>query len=143
MQSRLATTGVTVKRLAVVFVLLWWAGLSCLAGCALEYLPDEQGQHCQATSEGGDCCAAEDGQPDAGAALKQGAAAARACCLSPSDEAGLPEPSFAGGGQALSNAPGIALPALRFERPDRASALPPQPPPHRQRVHLRCCVLLI
>jgi hypothetical protein len=129
MNSPSVTSGMTVGRLAALFLLLWWAGLNCVAACALKLMPDAAaGQHCQLNSDGEDCCAAEsEGEADASGSWKALPPHTLDCCPLPDEQASLPGKAYSDGGQKSSPASGIPFPALQAEAQDPAPALPPKP----------------
>lgn len=140
-----STSGVTVGRLAALLLLLWWAGLNCVATCALGYTNSDTSQHCQLDSGGEDCCAAESEiEPDASGSWKALPPHTLDCCPLPDEQASLPGKAYSGGEQKSSPASGIPFPALRAEARSPAAAVArPNPLPGKRRLHLRCCVLLI
>ena|SRR5215475_5994342 len=44
-----------------VFILLWWGGLNCLAGCLIPQAGANGESHCSMSGEGGACCQSQAG----------------------------------------------------------------------------------
>lgn len=142
MKDGLAKTGRMASRLAAIVIVLWWGGLSCLAGCVVSLSLESSETECPVSPSGNCCHSAGDDKAGAAVRVPSPAVHPHSCCTLQSLTA-----------ETTRNvrASDVVVPAviltcvelahdttLRGALPDNWLLLP-----DRGGTHLRCCVFRI